>query len=47
MSTEKTLAEVSAGSLILGDYDTSRFNASTTLSIEMPNKQNSTAVVAL
>jgi hypothetical protein len=35
------------GSLILGGYDTSRFNASTTLSFDMPSKQNNTLVVSV
>jgi hypothetical protein len=35
------------GSLILGGYDTSRFNASTTLTVDMPSRQNNTLVVSL
>jgi hypothetical protein len=35
----------SVGSLIFGGYDASRFNPATTISIDMPNKQNSTLLV--
>jgi hypothetical protein len=35
------------GSLILGGYDTSRFNSSTTLSLGMPGKENQTLLINL
>jgi hypothetical protein len=47
LRTKEKLLGDSDGSLILGGYDTSRFNASTSLSIAMPNKENNTAIVAL
>jgi hypothetical protein len=44
--TERSL-ENSTGSLVLGGYDTSRFDAKTTVSIAMPNKQNDSLIISV